>query len=121
MKIEIEEKGVIPDSQAGFRKERGTMDNVGIHPGSSIMNWRRKGEGCMHCLCGVWQGRQRENVYERERERGISKWLVRKIEEIYARTKNKVKVEEKEGWKWQSEWYRAARLAPCYLRHVGQM
>jgi hypothetical protein len=38
MKIEIEEKGVIPDSQAGFRKERGTMDNVGIHPGSSIMN-----------------------------------------------------------------------------------
>jgi hypothetical protein len=29
---------------------------------------------------------------EREREREISEWLVRKIEEIYARTKNKVKV-----------------------------
>jgi hypothetical protein len=37
------------------------------------------------------------NERERERERGISEWLVRKIEEIYARTKNKVKVEEKEG------------------------
>jgi hypothetical protein len=24
------EKGVVPDSQAGFRKERGTMDNVYI-------------------------------------------------------------------------------------------
>jgi hypothetical protein len=29
---------------------------------------------------------------ERERERRISEWLVRKIEEIYAITKNKVKV-----------------------------
>jgi hypothetical protein len=36
----------------------------------------------------------------RERERGISEWLVRKVEEIYARTRNKVKVGEKEG-----EWY----------------
>jgi hypothetical protein len=34
---------------------------------------------------------------ERERERGISEWLVRKIEEICARTRNKVKVGEKEG------------------------
>jgi hypothetical protein len=28
MKREIEEKGVVPDSQAGFRKRRGTMDNI---------------------------------------------------------------------------------------------
>jgi hypothetical protein len=27
MKREIEAKGVLPDSQAGFRKGRGTMDN----------------------------------------------------------------------------------------------
>jgi hypothetical protein len=27
MKREIEEKGVLPDSQAGFRKGRGTVDN----------------------------------------------------------------------------------------------
>jgi hypothetical protein len=32
MKRQIEQKGVIPDSQAGFRKGKGTMDN--IHPGS---------------------------------------------------------------------------------------
>jgi hypothetical protein len=30
MKREIEEKGVLPDSQAGFRKGRGTVDNVYI-------------------------------------------------------------------------------------------
>jgi hypothetical protein len=40
----------------------------------------------------------RERERERERERGgISEWLVRKIEEICARTRNKVKVGEKEG------------------------
>jgi hypothetical protein len=41
---------------------------------------------------------------ERERERGINEWLVQKIEEIYARTKNKVKVGEKEG-----EWFELSR------------
>jgi hypothetical protein len=30
MKREIEEKGVLPDSQAGFRKRRDTMENVYI-------------------------------------------------------------------------------------------
>jgi hypothetical protein len=35
-----------------------------------------------------------------ERERRIREWLVQKIEEIYARTKNKVKVGDKEG-----EWF----------------
>jgi hypothetical protein len=51
-----------------------------------------------------------------ERERGISEWFVRKVEEIYARTRNKVKVGEKEG-----EWFEttkgvrhwAARSAPA--------
>jgi hypothetical protein len=36
---------------------------------------------------------------ERERERGIIEWLVRKIKEMTARTKKKMKVGEKEG-KW---------------------
>jgi hypothetical protein len=30
MKREIDEKGVLPDSQAEFRKGRGTMDNMYI-------------------------------------------------------------------------------------------
>jgi hypothetical protein len=40
--------------------------------------------------------RERERR-ERERERGVIEWLVRKIKEMYARTKNKMKVGEKEG------------------------
>jgi hypothetical protein len=43
-------------------------------------------------------------VRERERERGIREWLVRNIEEKYARTKNKVKVGEKEG-----EWFETTK------------
>jgi hypothetical protein len=41
---------------------------------------------------------------QREGEGGISKWLVWKIEDIYAKTKNKVKVGEKEG-----EWFETTK------------
>jgi hypothetical protein len=44
---------------------------------------------------GVRQGRHRENIWVYERERGISEWLVRKVEERYVRTNSKVKVERK--------------------------
>jgi hypothetical protein len=73
MKREVEKKGVIPDSQVGLKKGRGT--------------------------------RRRENVCVYERERRINKWLVRKTEEKYSRTKNKVKVKEKNvnGLKRQME------------------
>jgi hypothetical protein len=49
------------------------------------------------------RGGGRVRVRERERER-ISKWLVWKIEEIYTKTKNKVKVGEKEG-----EWFETTK------------
>jgi hypothetical protein len=49
MKREIEEKGVLPDSQAGFRKGRGTMDNVYIL-GHLIRNELRKKGGRMCVL-----------------------------------------------------------------------
>ncbi|XP_068912463.1 golgin subfamily A member 6-like protein 6 [Tenebrio molitor] len=46
----------------------------------------------------------RVKMFESMRERGISEWLVRKVEEIYARTRNKVKVGEKEG-----EWFETTK------------
>jgi hypothetical protein len=51
-------------------------------------------------------GVDRVKMFEcmRERERGISEWLVRKVEEIYGRTRNKVKVGEKEG-----EWFETTK------------
>jgi hypothetical protein len=35
-----------------------------------------------------------EGERERERERGVSEWLVRKVEEVYGRTRSKVRVEK---------------------------
>jgi hypothetical protein len=43
MKREIEEKGVLPDSQAGFRRGRGTVDNVYILDHLARNELRKKG------------------------------------------------------------------------------
>jgi hypothetical protein len=107
MKREIEEKGVLPDSQAGFRKGRGTVDNVYILDHLARNELRKKG-GRMCALFldfkAAFDKVDRVKMFECMRERGISEWLVRKVEEIYARTRNKVKVGEKEG-----EWFETTK------------
>jgi hypothetical protein len=107
MKREIEEKGVLPDSQAGFRKGRGTVDNVYILDHLARNELRKKG-GRMYALFidfkAAFDKVDRVKMFECMRERGISEWLVRKVEEIYARTRNKVKVGEKEG-----EWFETTK------------
>jgi hypothetical protein len=107
MKREIEEKGVLPDSQAGFRKGRGTVDNVYILDHLARKEVRKKG-GRMYALFidfkAAFDKVDRVKMFECMRERGISEWLVRKVEEIYARTRNKVKVGEKEG-----EWFETTK------------
>jgi hypothetical protein len=107
MKREIEEKGVLPDSQAGFRKGRGTVNNVYILDHLARNELRKKG-GRMYALFidfkAAFDKVDRVKMFECMRERGISEWLVRKVEEIYARTRNKVKVGEKEG-----EWFETTK------------
>jgi hypothetical protein len=107
MKREIEEKGVLPDSQAGFRRGRGTVDNVYIL-GHLARNELRKKGGRMCALFidfkAAFDKVDRVKMFECMRERRISEWLVRKVEEIYARTRNKVKVGEKE-----SEWFETTK------------
>jgi hypothetical protein len=49
MKREIEEKGVLPDSQAGFKRGRGTVDNTYILDHLARNELRKKGGGCAHC------------------------------------------------------------------------
>jgi hypothetical protein len=100
MKREIEEKGVVPDRQAGFRKGRGTIDNVYIldHLAKSEL---KKKEGRMCALFvdfrAAFDKVDIEKMFGCLREKEISEWLVGKGEEIYARTKSKVKVGEKGG------------------------
>ncbi|KAJ3632437.1 hypothetical protein MTP99_009448 [Tenebrio molitor] len=127
MKREIEEKGVLPDSQAGFRKGRGTMDNEYILGHLTKNELCKKGYALFIDFRAAFDKVARVKMFECMTERGISEWLVRKIEKIYARTRNKVKVGEKEG-----EWFEKTKrvrqgcpLSPLrftiYLADVDEM
>jgi hypothetical protein len=70
MNREIEEKGVLPDGQAGFRKGRGTMGNVYSLDHLTRNELRKKG-GRM-CTLFVDFRAAFDKVEVRERERGIS-------------------------------------------------
>jgi hypothetical protein len=66
MKREIEENRMVPYSQAGFRKGKGTMDNVYILD-YLTKNELKKKEARMYALFADFrtvfgQGRQRKNV-----------------------------------------------------------
>jgi hypothetical protein len=111
MKREIEEKGVLPNSQAEFRKESGTMDNVYILDHLTRNELRKKGGRLCALFRAAFDKVDTKKMFKCIRERGISEWLVRKVEEIYARTRNKVKVGEKEG-----EWFETT--ATCCLRYT---
>jgi hypothetical protein len=109
MKSEIEEKQVIPDNQARFRKGRGTMENVRVCILDNLTkNELKKKGGRTYALFvdfrAAFDKVDREKMFECKREGGISEWLIRMIEEIYAITKNKVKVGEKEG-----EWFETTK------------
>ncbi|KAJ3619704.1 hypothetical protein MTP99_005363 [Tenebrio molitor] len=96
MKREIEEKRVLPDSrQAGFRKGRGTVDNVYILDHLTRNELRKKG-GRMCALFidfKAFDKVDRVKMFECMRERGISEWLVRKEGDICENEK------QGEGWR----------------------
>jgi hypothetical protein len=105
MKREIEEKGVVPHSQAGFRKGRGTIDNMYILDHLEKSELKKKERR----MCADFRtafdkvGTEKMFEYMRERER-----------EVYARTKSKVKVGEKEG-EWFETW-RKKRLEMALIQ-----
>jgi hypothetical protein len=74
VKREIEEKGVVPDSQAGFRKGRGTMNNVYILDHLTKNGLKRKG-GRMYALFvdfrTAFDKAHTEKMFEYMGERGI--------------------------------------------------
>jgi hypothetical protein len=71
MKREIEEKGVVPHSQAGFRKGRGTIDNMYIldHLEKSELK-KKEGRMCADFRTAFDKvGTEKMFEYMRERER----------------------------------------------------
>ncbi|KAH0813723.1 hypothetical protein GEV33_009066 [Tenebrio molitor] len=86
--------------QGSERERQWTMDNVYILDHLTRNELRKKGVR-MYALFvdfrAAFDKADKVKMFQCMSERGISEWLVRKVEEIYARTRNKVKESASEG------------------------
>lgn len=97
LKKDVEEKGVIQETQAGFRRGRGTMDNVYVLQHVVKKEVQKKGrifEFFMD-LKAAFDKVDRKELWKAMEEKGIRTGLVERIREIYASTKNAVRVKGK--------------------------
>jgi len=88
---EAEEKDMIPESQAGFRKGRSTMDNVFVLAHFMQREKRRGGEdGKLYIffvdLKAVFDKVDRNKLWSEIRRKGFKEELVRRVEGIYEET-----------------------------------
>jgi hypothetical protein len=105
---EMNERGVLPDGQAGFRKGRGTMDNVYILNhiiGNEIKNRGSKIYAFFVDLKAAFDNVERDLLWEYLRKKGINEHLVTKIEEIYEETISRVRVD--------------GRVSECFKTYKG--
>jgi hypothetical protein len=105
---EMNERGALPDGQAGFRKGRGTMDNVYILNhiiGNEIKKRGSKIYAFFVDLKAAFDNVERDLLWEYLRKKGINEHLVTKIEEIYEETISRVRVD--------------GRVSECFKTYKG--
>jgi hypothetical protein len=105
---EMNERGALPDGQAGFRKGRGTMDNVYILNhiiGNEIKKKGSKIYAFFVDLKAAFDNVERDLLWEYLRKKGINEHLVTKIEEIYEETISRVRVD--------------GRVSECFKTYKG--
>jgi hypothetical protein len=105
---EMNERGALPDEQAGFRKGRGTMDNVYILNhiiGNEIKKRGSKIYAFFVDLKAAFDNVERDLLWEYLRKKGINEHLVTKIEEIYEETISRVRVD--------------GRVSECFKTYKG--
>jgi len=91
METEVERKGLIPESQAGFRKGRSTLDNIFVLD-HVMQREKRKGgeEGKVYLffvdLKAAFDKVDRSRLWEELRRKGIKEELIRGVEKIYEET-----------------------------------
>lgn len=93
---EIEEKGCLPEGQAGFRKKRSTMDNIYIlnHVVQKAVKEGRKIYTVFVDLKAAFDTVCREKLWKVMEDMGISKYLIERIKELYEETSAYVRTEE---------------------------
>ena len=93
---EVEEKTILPDGQAGFRKGRATVDNIYILEHLIQLAKERKEElyAMFVDLKAAFDTVDRRILWEIMRKAGISKYLIERIKELYYETKVRVRVKD---------------------------
>jgi len=94
LRIECEEKKVIPQNQTGFRKGMGTMDNIFVvnYLINRQLGKRKKAVALFVNLKAAFDSVDRGIMYKAMRERGIRDGLIERIREVLRETKSRVKV-----------------------------
>lgn len=93
---EVEDKGILPEGQAGFRKGRSTTDNIFILNHIIQMAKIRKENiySVFVDLKAVFDMVNRKKLWIIMEELGISQYIIERIKELYEETKVKVRKEE---------------------------
>jgi len=101
LRREVEEKGIVPENQTGFRKRMGTLDNI------YIMNYlvnrqlgkkKRNMTALFIDLKAAFDSVDRGVLVGAMRERGVREGLVKRVEEVLKETKSKVRGEVGENF-----------------------
>lgn len=88
---EVEEKGVLPPNQTGFRKKVGTIDNVYVLNYLINKQIERKGKLILVFmdLRAAFNSVDRKQISETMRRRDVREGLIRRCEEVLMETRSK--------------------------------
>lgn len=96
----MEEKGIIPENQAGFRKGLKILDNIYVINYLVIRQLEKREENLVAFfvnLKAAFDSIDRRILVKTMRERGIRTELVEKVEEVLRETRSRVGVGDEVG------------------------
>lgn len=95
LRKDVKEKKILPETQSGFKKGRGTMNNVYVLQHIVRRELRRK-RGKMYGffvdLKAIFDRVDRRILWETMEKKGIRKGIIEKVKEVYKSTKMAVRV-----------------------------
>lgn len=100
LKEEIERKEIVPENQTGFRKGKGTLDNIYIINyliNRQISEKKGKMVALFVDLKAAFDTVNREVLINTLRERGVRKELIDRVAQLGVETRSRVRIGKKRG------------------------